>query len=120
MNVLPIASITNIVFFDTSFYHNISHKPYISLDIRYISPHLLFPLDGEFHYDVDEGDDISLHSFPQYPAHLQRFDSNTSLNAITRQSNITYLHFFDTFIFLLKKHQTQNSVINLIWLSATR
>jgi len=43
--------------------------------------------DGDFQqYDVSEGDDISLHSFPQYPAHLQRYESNTSLNAITRQS----------------------------------
>lgn len=41
--------------------------------------------EGDLHYEVNEGDDISLHNFQQYPAHLQRFDSNTSLNAITRQ-----------------------------------
>ena len=46
----------------------------------------LFFTEGELHFDVNEGDDISLQNFPQYPAHLQRFDSNTSLNAITRQS----------------------------------
>ena len=54
-------------------------------------------IDAEFQYDVDEMDDISLHSFPQYPAHLQRFDSNTSIDAITRQSkyciiSVSYTH----------------------------
>jgi len=49
--------------------------------------------DGDFQYDVSEGDDISLHSFPQYPAHLQRYESNTSLNAITRQSKFFTLQF---------------------------
>ena len=57
-----------------------------------------FFIDGEFQYDVDEMDDISLHSFPQYPAHLQRFDSNTSIDAITRQSK--YCIIFKDVIFL--------------------
>ncbi|XP_065669547.1 brefeldin A-inhibited guanine nucleotide-exchange protein 1 isoform X2 [Hydra vulgaris] len=36
--------------------------------------------------DVTEGDDLSLHQFPLYPAHLSRFDSKESLHSITRQS----------------------------------
>lgn len=35
--------------------------------------------------DVNEGDDISLHNFPQYPAPISRFDSKESLHSITRQ-----------------------------------
>ena len=41
--------------------------------------------------DVTEGDDISLHQFPQYPAHMSRFDSKESLHSITRQSDNTFV-----------------------------
>ena len=48
----------------------------------------MFHLDISYpEMDEDEQDDISLHSFPQYPpVPIVRFDSKESLHSITRQS----------------------------------